>query len=200
MMPAAPAPPVSPAVRATVEGHIRAWLEAFVVGLNLCPFARPLLGAPNLRIAVCESAQAVARRRAFLEELDLLQASTEEAIATTLLVLPLGLEEFEDYLDYLDECQQLLEESGLEGVVQLASFHPHYQFAGEAAGAASHYSNRAPYPVIHLLRENMLTRALEGFDQPERIPANNIHTLEQLGVGELESRWLALFSPPAKGD
>lgn len=199
-MPATPGLPVLPVDCALVEQRLRAWLEAFVVGLNLCPFARPLLDAPHLRIAVCESAEPVARRQAFLEELDLLQASTEEAIATTLLALPRGLDEFEDYLDYLGECQQLLEESGLDGVVQLASFHPLYQFAGEEEDAASHYSNRSPYPVIHLLRENMLTRVLQDYEQPERIPANNIRTLEQLGVSELESRWQALFKLPAQDD
>lgn len=194
-MPTEPGQPVLPVVRATVERHIRTWLEEFVVGLNLCPFARPLLGAPNLRIAVCEQAAPDIQRRAFLKELDLLQRSSEAEIATTLLALPQGLEEFEDYLDYLDECQQLLADAGLDGVVQLASFHPRYQFAGEEEGAASHYSNRAPYPLIHLLRENMLTRVLQDFDEPEKIPANNIRTLEQLGAGELESRWQALFKP-----
>lgn len=194
-MPTESGQPVLAVARATVERHIRSWLQEFVVGLNLCPFARPVLGAPNLRIAICEQADPELQRRAFLEELDLLQRSSEAEIATTLLALPRGLDEFEDYLDYLDECQQLLGDAGLEGVMQLASFHPHYQFAGEEEGAASHYSNRAPYPLIHLLRENMLTRVLQDFDEPEKIPANNVRTLERLGASELESRWQALFEP-----
>lgn len=176
-----------------VESVVQAWLQSFVVGLNLCPFARPLLGADNLRIVSCRETEPAALQRAFLQELDRIQASGEEAIATTLLAFPDALERFEDYLDFLDQCQQLLLESGLEGIVQLASFHPHYQFEGEDEAAASHYSNRAPYPLIHLLRENMLTRVLADHPDPEAIPGNNIDTLNRIGVAELERRWRALF-------
>ncbi len=176
------------------EGHIRAWLDEFVVGLNLCPFARPLLGADNLRIAICEDSAAQALRRAFLLELDLMQRSTEQEVATTLLAFPHALSDFDDYLAFLDEAQQLLQESGLEGLVQLASFHPQYRFEGEAENAASHYSNRAPYPLIHLLREDMLSRTLIDFADPDKIPGRNIETLDAIGVEELERRWQAIFS------
>jgi uncharacterized protein len=181
-------------VTGLVERHIRLWLDDFVVDLNLCPFARPLLNASNLRIAVCEASDEAALRRAFLQELNLLQRSTEQDIATTLLAFPHALQDFEDYLWFLDDAQELLREARLEGVVQLASFHPQYRFAGEAPDAASHYSNRAPYPLIHLLREDMLTRALEEFATPERIPGRNIETLNAIGVEELERRWHAIFS------
>ena len=176
-----------------VERHIRRWLDDFVVGLNLCPFARPLLGAPSLRIAVCGETALAALHRAFLLELDLLQRSPEQELATTLLVFPNALDQFDDYLFFLEDAQHLLRESGMEGLVQLASFHPDYRFAGEAPQAASHYSNRAPYPVVHLLREEMLTRVLEDFSDPERIPERNIETLTAIGVDELEQRWKALF-------
>ena len=126
--------------------------------------------------------------------LDLLQRSTEQDIATTLLVFPNALHDFEDYLYLLEDAEDLLVESGLEGVVQLASFHPRYQFAGEAPGAASHYSNRAPYPIIHLLREEMLSRVLMDDTDPDSIPDKNIATLDALGVDELERRWRGLFS------
>ena len=176
-----------------VERHIRLWLDDFVVGLNLCPFARPLLNASNLRIVVCEASDAVQLRRACLQELDLLQGSTEQEIATTLLVFPYALHDFSDYLWFLDDAQELLLEAGLEGLVQMASFHPQYRFAGEVPDAASHYSNRAPYPLIHLLREDMLTRALAEFADPERIPDRNIATLNTIGVEELGRRWRAIF-------
>ncbi len=176
------------------ERHIRRWLDEFVVGLDLCPFARPLLGAHGLRIAQCEETDTAALRRAFLSELDLLQRSTEEDIATTLLAFPHALRNFDDYLDFLEDAQDLVVEAGLEGLVQLASFHPDYLFAGAPSGAASHYSNRAPYPVIHLLRENMLTRVLEDFPDPQRIPERNIATLTAIGTEELARRWQALFS------
>ena len=176
------------------ESHIRAWLKEFVIGLNLCPCARPLLGADNLRIAVCEETAPVLLRRAYLLELDLLQNSTEQEIATSLLAFPHALGDFQDYLQFLDQAQDLLVESGLEGLVQLASFHPQYLFEGEQESAASHYSNRAPYPLIHLLREDMLSRVLEDFADPDQIPDRNIQTLDDIGVEELERRWQAIFS------
>lgn len=182
--------PVTPAV---VEARIRTWLAELVVGLNLCPFARPLLGADNLRIAVCDAADTASARREFLRELDLLQGSSEQEIATTLLAFPAAFTVFETYLDFLDEAQGLLVDAGLEGVVQLASFHPLYQFAGEPPGAASHYSNRSPYPLIHLLREDMLSRVLAEDSDPQEIPARNIATLEEIGVAALEQRWRQLF-------
>ncbi len=175
------------------ERHVRRWLRDFVVGLNLCPFARPLLGAPNLRIAVCEETQIADLRRVLLQELDLLQRSMEQDVATTLVVFPRALQSFEDYLQFVDEAQDLLVESGLDGIVQLASFHPQYRFAGEAPEAASHFSNRAPYPLIHLLRESMVSRALEDFADPDQIPNRNIEALSAIGVDELERRWQALF-------
>lgn len=177
-----------------VEHLIRRWLDEFVVGLNLCPFARPLLGAPNLRIAVCDDTDTAALHRAFLRELDLLQQSTEQEIATTLLVFPCALADFDDYLWLLEDAQELLHRAGLEGQVQLASFHPEYRFAGEPPDAASHYSNRAPYPIIHLLREDMLTRVLDDAADPARIPDRNIETLTAIGVAELQRRWRVLFS------
>jgi hypothetical protein len=182
--------PVSPAL---VEARIRTWLAEVVVGLNLCPFARPLPGADNLRIAVCDAADPASARREFLLELDLLQGSSEQEVATTLLAFPAAFAEFEAYLDFLDQAQTLVADAGLEGVVQLASFHPLYLFAGEPPGAASHYSNRSPYPVIHLLREDMLSRVLAEDSDPQEIPARNIATLEGIGVAALERRWEQLF-------
>lgn len=180
--------------RDQVERSTRNWLAQFVVGLNLCPFARPLLTSDQLRVAVCDADDSVAQLQAFLGELDLLQSVPESEIATTVLVFSSALEEFDAYLDFLAQAQGLLSEAGLEGLVQLASFHPRYQFAGEPAGAASHFSNRSPYPSIHLIREDMLSRVLADFPDPEAIPAHNIETLDEIGVDELERRWRALFN------
>ncbi|MEZ5503012.1 MAG: DUF1415 domain-containing protein [Halioglobus sp.] len=177
------------------EIAVRRWLAEFVVGLNLCPYARPLMGAANLRIVICGVSDETVLRRAFLRELDLLQCSIERDIATTLLAFSEALQDFQEYLRFLAGAQELLVESGLEGVVQLASFHPHYRFAGETPGAASHYSNRSPYPIIHLLREDMLTRAVQEAGDPYRIPDRNIQTLTGIGAEELERRWQALFLP-----
>lgn len=178
---------------ATALAQIRVWLAEIVVGLNLCPFARPLLAADNLRIEICHLTSTEALRNAFLGELDLFQRSSEEDIATTLLVFPTALGNFQDYLDFLDDAQALLAETGLEGVVQLASFHPDYQFAGEPAAGPGHYSNRSPYPVLHLLREDMLSRVLADGADPDAIPQRNIATLEAIGTEQLQRRWRELF-------
>jgi hypothetical protein len=175
------------------EQHIRAWVQQFVVGLDLCPFARPLRNAGNLRITVCTGSEEDHLLRTFLQELDLLQASQEREIATTLLVFPHALADFEAYLVFFDKAQGLLIDSGLQEWVLRASFHPLYQFQGEDEDAASHFSNRAPYPVIHLLRESMLTRVLADYPHPERIPARNIEKLNRLGSAQLRRNWLALF-------
>lgn len=169
-----------------------AWLESTVVGLNLCPFARPVVQGSGLRIAVCaadDSEEGLLRmQEQLLEELDLLQRGSAEEVATTLLAFSGGLARFDDYLDFLDQANTLLEAAGLEGLIQLASFHPDYQFAGEPADAASHYSNRSPLPVIHLLREDMLERALAAWPEPEKIPQANIARLNAMGREELAAR------------
>lgn len=175
--------------------HIRDWLQTFIVELNLCPFARPVVASDTLRITVCESEDLNQLTQAFLIELDLIQQSSASEIATTLLVMPNALASFDEYLMFLDNAEALIEELGLDGTIQLASFHPEYLFDGEAEESASHYSNRSPYPVIHFLREDMLTDALGEFPNPEQIPQRNISTLEKIGRAEIELRWQKL-----KGD
>lgn len=175
-----------------IEKHIRAWLESFIVELNLCPFARPVVASDSLRIAVCESEDLNQLHRAFLVELDLIQQSSEQEIATTLLVMPNALADFDEYLMFIDNAEALIEELGLDGTIQLASFHPEYLFDGEAEDSASHFSNRSPYPVIHFLREEMLSNVLEEFPNPEQIPLRNISTLEKIGRAEIELRWQKL--------
>ena len=178
-----------------VEKSIRDWLQTFIVELNLCPFARPVAASEALRISVCESEDLNQLTQVFLTELDLIQQSSEQDIATTLLVMPHGLASFDDYLMFLDNAEALIEELGLDGTIQLASFHPEYLFDGEDEQSASHFSNRSPYPVIHFLREEMLTSALDEFPNPEQIPLRNISTLEKIGRAEIELRWQKL-----KGD
>ena len=166
--------------------HVRAWIELFVVDLNLCPFARPVVSTDALRIVACESASPEVTATLLITELDLLSQSSESDIATSVLVFTEGLENFDDYLGFLDDTQTVLEQMGLEGEVQLASFHPDYRFEGEPIDAVSHFTNRAPYPLIHMLRETMVTTALEDYPNPERIPERNIQTLERLGLEGIE--------------
>jgi hypothetical protein len=176
-----------------IEQRVREWLDHFVVGLNLCPFARPVVASDGLRIRVCESVETEQIMHMFLSELDFIQSSSESDIATTLLVIPNALMEFDVYLAFIDLAEELLKESGLEGVIQLASFHPRYQFDGEPENSASHFSNRSPYPLVHFLREDMLARALGSFPNPETIPTKNINMLESIGREEIERRWAHLI-------
>lgn len=178
--------------RAEVERKTLGWVKDFVVGLNLCPFARPLLASDALRVTVCEANEDESIAEALLAEIELIQTASEAEIATTLVVFPHGLRRFDNYLAFLDRAQQLIEEMDLLGVLQLASFHPDYQFAGEPIEAASHFTNRAPFPMIHLLREDMLTRALETYPNPEQIPERNIQKLEDLGQERLQQMLTAL--------
>lgn len=178
--------------RAEVERKTLAWVKDFVVGLNLCPFARPLLASEALRVTVCEANDDEGVAAALLNEIQLIQKASESEVATTLVVFPNALQGFDGYLAFLHGAQQLLEEMGLLGVLQLASFHPDYQFAGEPIESASHFTNRAPFPMIHLLREEMVTRALETYPNPEQIPERNIQKLEDLGLERLQQILTAL--------
>ncbi len=180
------------AVSDLVEYRVRSWLARFVVNLNLCPFARPLVTSDALRVVVCEAEQREAIAEAFVTELALIGRASEADIATTLLVLPRALGQFDAYLDFVGDAEALLEEMGLSGVIQLASFHPLYQFAGEPPDSLGHFTNRAPYPLIHFLREDMVTQVLETYPNPERIPERNIDTLTRMGRGEVERLMQAL--------
>ena len=180
---------MAPVAWSLIEQQVRAWLEQFVVGLHLCPFAAPVVSSDGLRIKVCESTDIEQIMQTFLAELDLIQSTSELDVTTTLLVIPNALSDFDDYLDVIDLAETLLSDVGLEGIIQLASFHPSYQFAEEPTESASHFSNRSPYPLIHFLREDMIARALGSFSNPETIPVKNISILESIGREEIERRW-----------
>ena len=117
----------------------------------------------------------------------------ESKVATTLLVLADGPAEFPGFLELVDAAQRLIGEAGLEGIIQLAHFHPAYLFAGEPADDLSHFTNRSPLPVLHLLRESMLTRVLASYPDPGGIPGRNIASLQELGREEVERRWASLL-------
>lgn len=174
------------------EQRTKAWLDSFVVGLNLCPFARPVIVSEGLRLTLNESSQVEGILHGFLTELELISSSDETEIATTLLVVPNALANFEEYLGFVELAEELIEEADLEGVIQLASFHPDYRFDGEPEDSASHFTNRSPYPMIHFLREEMMERVLGEFPDSEQIPQQNIQTLETIGRSEIERRWNSL--------
>jgi hypothetical protein len=174
-----------------VRALTRRWLEVMVVGENLCPFAAPVLKRAQIRFAVSEAQTAAAIAADFLQELDLIQQAPEDEIATTLLIVPRALGDFYDYLDLLAHCEDLIAEAGLDGVFQLASFHPRYRFTGVPADDISHWTNRAPFAMFHLLREGQMSRVLAHYPDPDAIPERNIEHLRALGRDGL----IRLFPP-----
>ncbi len=173
-----------------VVAAVRAWVRDFVIAEGLCPFARTPFQADRIRFAVTGAADEAALLDRLTAELTLLESSPE--VETTLLIHPRVLGDFEDYNQFLDDAEYLLVRSGLDGVFQIASFHPQYRFAGTDPGDAENYSNRTPFPLLHLLRESSVTAAIDGYPRIEDVPGRNVAHLEALGAAELERRLRAL--------
>ena len=170
-----------------VVKNTRRWLEQMVVGLNLCPFSYKVIAQDQVYYAICDATTDAQLKQFYVNELQRLLGANENDVATSLLMFTRGLEEFDDYLTLLDWFQQLLEKAGLTEHVQLASFHPQYQFEGVAANDLSHFTNRSPYPTIHLLRQDQMTKALAHVLDPEKIYIDNIKTLNKLGRQQVEA-------------
>ena len=157
-----------------------------VVGLNLCPFSYKVITQDQVYYAICDATTDEQLRQFYVNELQRLLEADENDVATSLLMFTQGVEVFNDYLDLLDWFQQLLEQAELTEHVQLASFHPQYQFEGAAIDDLSHFTNRSPYPTVHLLRQSQMTQALAHAINPEKIYTNNIKTLNKLGRQQVE--------------
>lgn len=155
------------------------WVEKLVVGEGLCPFAHPVM--ENLHIEECTSQDLEQVTRAFLSLLNEMQLADEDDLPTALFIVTQALADFDDYLNWLFLCEDLLEQVGLEGEIQLASFHPDYEFEGEDADAMTNYSNRSPFPMIHFIRENHISEALKTVTKPEAIPERNKRHMQRLG-------------------
>ncbi|MDQ3261817.1 MAG: DUF1415 domain-containing protein [Pseudomonadota bacterium] len=164
----------------------RVWLENVVIGLNLCPFAKAVHVKNQIRFVVSCAHNSDALLDDLERELQLLAEADPEQIDTTLLIHPDVLTDFLDYNDFLDLCDSVVEELELDGIIQVASFHPQYQFADTMAEDVTNYTNRSPYPTLHLLREDSVTRAVESFPDVEDIYEKNRATMERLGKAGLE--------------
>jgi hypothetical protein len=160
----------------------RKWLEQIVIGLNLCPFAKAVYVKDQVRFVLSDATTPEALVEELAEELILLRDTPAEQIDTTLIVHPDVLTDFLDYNDFLDNADAAIEALDLQGILQVASFHPQYQFAGVAPDDVSNYTNRAPYPTLHLLREDSVERAVAAFPDPDVIVERNIETLDKLGI------------------
>ncbi|HEX4960682.1 MAG TPA: DUF1415 domain-containing protein [Thermoanaerobaculia bacterium] len=157
------------------------WLEKAVIGLNLCPFAKAVYVNDQIRYAVSEAETPAALLAELIDEMELLVAAEPEAIDTTLLIHPAALTDFLDYNEFLGVADAALADLGLEGVLQIASFHPHYQFADSEPDDIENYTNRSPYPMLHLLRESSVDRAVSAFPDAADIYERNKATLRRLG-------------------
>ena len=168
----------------------RRWVERAVIGLNLCPFAKAVYVKQQVRFVLSDASTPEALLEQLAEELLLLRDTPADEIDTTLIVHPDVLQDFLDYNDFLDNADAAVEALDLGGILQVASFHPAYQFAGTAPQDISNYTNRAPYPTLHLLREDSVSRAVAAFPEADSIVDRNIETLDRLGI----EGWRKLFT------
>jgi len=164
------------------------WVNEFVIGLNLCPFAKAVQTKGQVRYVVSHAASGVALLEALERELLLLRAADADEVDTTLLIHPRVLGDFYDYNDFLGEVDDLVERLELEGELQVASFHPEYCFSGSSADDPANCTNRSPYPMLHLLREASVTRAVDTFPDTEAIPERNVELLRGMPTEELRRR------------
>jgi hypothetical protein len=167
---------------ATVLEETRAWLSQIVIGLELCPFAKPVSVKDQIRYRVSQAETPEALLRDLLAELEFLSAADPDAVDTTLLVHPRALPDFLDYNDFLYVVDATLEDLELDGVLQVASFHPDYQYAGNRVDDPANCVTRSPYPMLHLLREASVDRAVSVFPDASEIVNKNITTLNALGL------------------
>ena len=171
---------------------VRQWLEAVVIELNLCPFAGRELLNERVRFAVTAAATEDELLNALQAELELLDA--DKNIETTLLIHPEVLCDFAAYNQFLDAADALVRYLELEGVYQIASFHPEYQFGGTEPDDVENFTNRAPYPLLHILREESLARAIADYPDVDGIPERNITLMKSMGEEQLRALWRSAFS------
>jgi hypothetical protein len=157
------------------------WLEKAVIGLNLCPFAKSVYLKNQIRYRVSEAETKEVLLQDLISELEFIAKTPTAEVDTTLLIHPKVLDDFFDYNAFLQVADKALRQLGLESVIQIASFHPQYQFADTEADDIENYTNRSPYPILHLLREESVSKAVDSVTDAEAIPEKNIETMKKLG-------------------
>lgn len=166
--------------------HTRCWVKEVVIGLNLCPFARVPFEADSIRYQVCKASEDDAVYAALIEEIAAFAQLSPDEAETALYIVPDGLWDFSDYLDVLEDAQAAIEAAGLDDLLQLASFHPDYCFEGLEMDDPANYTNRSPFPMFHLIRQDGLAAALESWPDPEAIPERNMALLRSMGVEKVK--------------
>jgi hypothetical protein len=187
---AQPSPGAEADERERIVANTRKWLERAVIGLALCPFARGVHVRDVIRYSISEQRTPGGLVDDLARELEALHAADPAACETTLLIHPYVLNDFDDYNQFLGEADALLVALGFDGELQIASFHPEYRFAGTASDDITNYTNRSPYPLLHLLRESSVTRAVATFAAVDEIGERNTRTLRELGL----AGWRALLA------
>jgi uncharacterized protein len=172
-----------------VIAHTRRWIEKAVIGLRLCPFAAAPFARDRIRYRVSPQRSVEGLTGELVQELTHLHAADSERCETSLLIHPWVLTDFADYNQFLDEADATIAKLDLRGELQIASFHPDYQFAGSTPDDVQHYTNRSPYPMLHLLRESSVTHAVNGYPAIDEIGERNMATLRELG----HAGWRALL-------
>jgi len=173
--------PIIPASQALALAETRAWVDRAVIGLNLCPFAKAPQVKGQVRYVVSTATDPAALLSDLINELETLAEANPDKIETTLLIHPQVLADFAEYNDFVAVAEDTVAELDLEGIIQVASFHPDYQFDGTEPDDVSNATNRSPYPTLHLIREASIDRAVAAFPEAEAIFEVNIETLRQLG-------------------
>ncbi|MCR2745736.1 DUF1415 domain-containing protein [Limnobacter parvus] len=176
---------MSPLTDQQIIDSTRSWVENVVVAFNLCPFAKRELVKDRVRFVVSKANNEAVLLDELARELALLNSN--ESIETTLLIHPQVLQDFFQYNDFLEVADALLVEMDLEGIYQVASFHPDYQFGGTEPSDAENYTNRSPYPMLHLLREDSLTLAIDNYPDVDLIPERNIQCMNEQGADKLRA-------------
>lgn len=176
----------------------RHWLTRAVIGLNLCPFAKAVHVKGQIRYVVSAARDREGVMLDLERELQRLADADPQAVDTTLLIVPGALRDFHDYNDALFFAERMLRQKRLEGELQIASFHPDYQFEGAGPDDAENYTNRSPYPILHLLRESSIDRAVEAFPEAEAIFERNEALMRQMGVAGYHA-WMAQSAEADEG-
>jgi hypothetical protein len=164
----------------------KTWVEKFVIGLQLCPFAKRPFEKGQVRFEVCFEKNTEAQLIAFWKEIELLSATPKETVSNIILILPNGLDDFEQYLDFYDLAEQLLFDQNKDEEFQLASFHPDYQFDGTEKDDVTNYTNRSPFPFIHILRIEEVEVAIANYPEIEEVPEKNIRLLKEIGIEQIK--------------
>ncbi len=168
-----------------IKQHTQSWLKNVIIQHNICPFAREVVEKNTLHYCIDEAEKIEENLQTLIDEA--VRLDSDDAIETTLLIYPNNFDDFDAFLEYLELANKLLELQGYEGVYQLASFHPDYCFEGAAETDAANYTNRSPYPMLHLIREESIAKALKTFPHPENIPLRNIELTRELGLAKMQA-------------